>query len=197
MELSTRTADRRRMRGLADSHDHQPGVARQHSAPGHSFSCSPGLKTRSRTAPSRKPDFTPRSRTDLSDTGIGHRRFGPLPPEIPPSGWTRELECCLRLFIAGPVQAWMRASRSALEHAPGTHRQRDVKLSLPDRASGPGSSSRGTRPGFGGPHRPTTCADVEQRFTRRMSPRWSVRHVKKPQYLLKRAGLVIGLVSKA
>ena len=71
----------------------------------------------------------------LSDTGIGHRRFGAIAAGDPL--FVRKLRsgASPRLSTVEQVQAWMRANKSALESAPGAQGQDDGEQPMPDRSS--------------------------------------------------------------
>ena len=83
------------------------------------------------------PGFVSEVEAFLSDTGIGHRRFGSDAAEDPL--FVRKLRsgASPQLSTVEQMQAWMRANRSALEPAHGAQDQDDGQQSLPDRSSDP------------------------------------------------------------
>ena len=83
------------------------------------------------------PGFVTEVEAFLSDTGIGHRRFGSIAAGDPLFVSKLRTGAPPRLSTVEQVQAWMRANRSALEHAPGGQDQDDGEQPLPDRSSDP------------------------------------------------------------
>ena len=81
------------------------------------------------------PGFVSEVEAFLSDTGIGHRRFGSSAAGDPLFVMKLRTGATPRLSTVEQVQAWMRANRNALEHAPGAQGQGDGEQSLPDRSS--------------------------------------------------------------
>ena len=83
------------------------------------------------------PGFVSEVEAFLSESGIGHRRFGSLAAGDP--SFVRKLRtgASPRLSAVEQVQAWMRANRSAFEHTPGAQDQGDAEQPLPDRSHAP------------------------------------------------------------
>lgn len=81
------------------------------------------------------PGFVSEVEAFLSDTGIGHRRFGSIAAGDPLFMRKLRTGASPRLSTVEQVQAWMRANRSVLEHAPGAQGQDDGERSLSDRSS--------------------------------------------------------------
>ena len=81
------------------------------------------------------PGFVSEVEAFLSDTGIGHRRFGAIAAGDPL--FVRKLRsgASPRLSTVEQVQAWMRANKSALESAPGAQGQDDGEQPMSDRSS--------------------------------------------------------------
>ena len=83
------------------------------------------------------PGFVGEVEAFLSDTGIGHRRFGSNAAGDPLFVRKLRMGAAPRLSTVEQVQAWMRANRSAFEHTPGAQDQGDAEQSSPDRSSDP------------------------------------------------------------
>ena len=77
------------------------------------------------------PGFVSEVEAFLSDTGIGHRRIGSDAAGDPL--FVRKLRTGVSPWLSNveQVQAWMRANRSAIEHAPGAQGKEDGEQSLP------------------------------------------------------------------
>ncbi len=83
------------------------------------------------------PGFVGEVEAFLSESGIGHRRFGSLAAGDPLFLRKLRTGAAPRLSTVEQVQAWMRANRSVLVHTSGAQDQGDAEQSLPDRSSDP------------------------------------------------------------
>ena len=83
------------------------------------------------------PSFVGEVEAFLSESGIGHRRFGSLAAEDPLFLRKLRTGAAPRLSTVEQVQAWMRANMSALERTPDAQDQGDAEQSSPDRSSDP------------------------------------------------------------
>jgi len=83
------------------------------------------------------PGFVSEVEAFLSESGIGHRRFGSLAAGDPLFVRKLTTGAAPRLSTVEKVQAWMRANRGAFEHTPGAQDQDAAEQPSPDRSSAP------------------------------------------------------------
>lgn len=112
------------------------------------------------------PGFVSEVEAFLSDTGIGHHRFGSDAAGAPLFVRRLRSGASPLLSTVEQVQAWMRANRSAIEPAPDAQGQDDGQQSLPYRSSDPDHHEEPAE-ALTDPICPTTYARAGRRFTRR------------------------------
>ena len=83
------------------------------------------------------PGFVSEVEAFLSDTGIGHRRFGSIAAGDPLFVMKLRRGASPRISTVEQVQAWMRANKSALERVPGAQGQDDGEQPVLAISSGP------------------------------------------------------------
>ena len=107
------------------------------------------------------PGFVSEVEAFLSDTGIGHRKFGSMAAGQPVFVTKLRSGASPRLSTVEQVQAWMRTNRSVLERAPVAKEQGDGRQPSPAPSSGTDEHGTPAEP----PADPPPSDDVRPRGT--------------------------------